>query len=104
MLTCYRCGSCCHEMVAMVPKDESSNLSPDFLANLEKSHGFDYVDEYIDNNSVLQGMRCQWLRDEPDGTTTCLVYEKRSSDCRNYPDPTITSFCRVGKLKMTGEL
>jgi len=54
---------------------------------------------YFDENAVFQGERCKWLVDEADGTTTCSIYEKRGSDCRNYPDPTTGSaYCKVGKL------
>lgn len=62
--------------------------------------GFDYVMEYVENNSVLQGDRCKWLKDESDRTTTCLAYDRSSSECRDYPDYTISSYYRIGKGKI----
>ena len=97
---CYRCGTCCKGFNAIVPKEESSNLSPDYLNELERLHGNDYAMAYIRNNSVIQDKRCQWLHEEEDNTTTCLAYERRSPDCRNYPDYTLQSFCPVGKKLM----
>jgi Fe-S-cluster containining protein len=87
----------------MVPATENSDLSPDFLRKLEDVHGVDYVMEYFDKNAIFQGERCKWLNNEDDGTTTCTIYEKRGSDCRNYPDPTTGStYCKVGKIRMEG--
>ena len=99
-IECYRCGSCCQTPFATVPKDISSNLSPTFLKNLKVKKGEKAVIDYFDNNGVLPDGRCHWLKNEPDGTTTCLAYDRRGDDCRNYPDPTIAKFCRVGKLKI----
>ena len=83
----------------MVPATKDSNLSPDFLESLHDTHGFEYVDAYLDDHAIFQGERCQWLVDNDDGTTTCSVYDIRSSDCRDYPDPTTGStYCKVGKM------
>ena len=96
---CYRCGSCCITPVAMVPVTKESDISTDFLDSLRESHSPEYVDEYSEKHSMfLGGVRCPWLIDEENGTTTCAVHEKRGSDCRNYPDPTTGSiYCKVGK-------
>lgn len=97
---CYRCGSCCKATVAMVPATKESDISPDLIESLYKSHCSDYVNDYLDKHSMFAGGgRCQWLIDEEDGTTTCAVHDKRGSDCRNYPDPTSGStYCKVGKM------
>ena len=97
MVKCHRCGTCCKNFNAIVPKNESSDLSPGFLEKLEETHGYDYMMDYIDKNSVLYGERCEWLKDGADGTTTCLAYERRSTDCRNWPYLQLSSECPVGK-------
>lgn len=100
---CYRCGSCCGNFSAMVPATKDSDLSPDYLDKLRGEHGEEYVMDYFDEHAIFQGVRCKWLVDAEDGTTICSIYEKRGSDCRNYPDPTTGStYCKVGKLKMQG--
>ena len=99
MIKCYRCGTCCKNFNAIVPKNKSSDLSPEFLANLEVKYGYKHMMEYIDNNSILYGERCKWLKDNSDGTTTCLAYERRSTDCRNWPYLQLTTHCPVGREK-----
>ena len=101
--TCYRCGSCCNGFQAIVPKGESSNLSPEHLNELERLHGAAYAMDYIKNNSVIQEERCQWLQGDKSQGTVCLAYERRSSDCRNYPDYTLQPECQVGKNLMEGK-
>ena len=102
-IKCYRCGTCCHDVYATVPKDISSDLSPNFLKALEEKEGREAVIDYFDNNGVLPMGRCYWLKDEPDGTTTCLAHDRRGDDCRNYPDPTLSKICKVGKMKTEGK-
>ena len=97
---CYRCGSCCMAPFATVPKYVNSDLSPDFLDNLRATKGDKVASEYFKEHGILPSGRCKWLQDGPDGTTTCLVHERRGSDCRNYP---ASGVCRVGKLKIEDE-
>ena len=98
-IKCFRCGACCKNFNAIVPKNKRSDLSPAFLEALEKKRGYDRMMKYIDGNSVLYGERCKWLKDEKDGSTTCLAYERRSADCRNWPYLRISTYCPVGMKK-----
>ena len=94
---CFRCGTCCKGFIALVPKTLESNLSESFLEQYGEENGFDAMFEYVESNSEPQGDRCKWLEDNSDGTTTCTAYERRGSDCSNYPEQLIFDYCRVGK-------
>ena len=80
---CMRSGKCCTSMVAVVPVTEDSNLDPDFLDALP----WDEADSYLEKNAELMGNPCKWLeRDEVTTEASCKVHERRSGDCRNYPE------------------
>ena len=96
-MICYRCGSCCKGLLALIPRTSKSNLSPDLLEELGMKYGSDYVDSYINDNSEFMEDRCKWLQENPDGTAKCLVHDYRSSHCRDYPG----SSCNVGRSKMS---
>ena len=70
----------------LVPKHEHSNLSPDFLDNIRATDGEEAELTYIRENSVWQGDRCLWLRNDGNGRTTCTAYSRRSKTCREYND------------------
>ena len=86
--TCFRCGTCCCEMMATVPKYETSDLSPD-----KEFDSYEAESEYMEQNCEFQGKKCKWL-DDSTVETTCLAYERRGDDCRNYPGKS----CKVGPL------
>jgi len=69
----------------MIPKYKNSDLSPDFLDYLEMTFGFNYLCDYIDENSEQLEGRCKWLKDNDDGTTICIAYNRRNIECRDYP-------------------
>ena len=97
MIQCYRCGYCCKHSFVTIPKYIDSNLSPDFIEELE-SNDFDYASRYLDEHSeVVQNGRCKWLKDEDDGTTTCTAYARRNSECRDYPG---TPTCFAGRIRI----
>ena len=85
-IECYRCGKCSRSFLATIPKYEESNLSPVFLDNLREKYGEEFVLEYIEENSEFQEKRCKWLIDESNGTTSCSAYERRSSECIDFPE------------------
>ena len=94
---CYRCGTCCSGFSAIVPKDETSNLNPAYLEELEALHDREYAYHYMVTNSVVQDYRCQWLQDNDDHTTTCTAYERRHLECRIFPGYLVDSHCPIGK-------
>ena len=96
-IECHRCGTCCQSFLATIPKYNESNLSPGFLKNLGEMHGQAYVKKYWKENSEPQEKRCKWLKDEPDGTTTCTAYNRRSSECADFPEYTLSKKCRFRK-------
>lgn len=98
-MKCYQCGFCCKGFLGIVPKTRDSNLSPDFLHELESTNGLEYVLSYIDNNSELMADPCKWLVEGLDGKCFCDVYEHRSSNCRDYPN----GFCNIGKAYLAGK-
>ena len=75
-------------MMATVPKYETSDLSPD-----KEFDSFEEEVEYIEQNCEFQGKKCKWL-DDTQVECTCLAYERRGDDCRNYPG----NPCKVGPL------
>ena len=94
---CYRCGFCCAKI--LVPKDENSNLDPEYLEALADKHGAEFAKKYAEENSTSAGDRCPWLMDNPDGfTTTCGAYERRSYTCRMHNSD---GECVVGLLVMS---
>ena len=94
---CHRCGTCCKDFLATVPKHVDSDLSPDHLNSMELDAAMAYLDEHAE----MQGVRCRWLIDNEDGTCSCGAYERRSEDCRNYPDLTVQTRCKVGEHVMS---
>lgn len=90
---CYRCGTCCKNYIALVPKTKESDLSPDFLDKYSETHTFAEVDQYISENSQPMGEICPWLVEDDIGVYSCAVYEHRSSQCRDYP----SCDCKIGK-------
>ena len=86
--TCFRCGTCCREMMATVPKHETLDLSPD-----KEFDSYEAEFEYMEQNCEFQGVKCKWL-DDTQVECTCLAYERRGDDCRNYPG----NPCKVGPL------
>ena len=95
---CMRCGYCCRGFFAAIPKNETSNLSEDYLDQLDYSEQMDY----IDNNSELMGSKCKWLyqdnyinNDNKNDIAKCNAYERRSSHCRNY---NFDKWCNMGLM------
>jgi len=82
--TCLRCGQCCKWQYVRVPRYENSDLSPEHLEDIHTSYGLTAVEDYMNENSILQGARCVWLADNADGTTTCTAYARRSKTCRDF--------------------
>ena len=87
---CFRCGKCCDNYLGIVPKYNTSNLSPKFLNKMS----FEEAQIYLKNHSELMGHPCKWLQKTKSGLAKCLVYKNRSSNCRNYPDG--VGDCRIG--------
>ena len=87
---CFRCGRCCREAIATVPKHETSDLSPE---HIDKFETFEEEYEYLEQNCEPLGKKCKWL-DDSKVEATCLAYDRRGSDCRNYPG----NPCKVGPL------
>ena len=81
---CMRCGLCCKRQLCRVPKNERSDLSPDYLDHVRATSGTAAVKAYIRENTVWQGKRCPWLTDRSDGTTACTAYARRPRVCREY--------------------
>jgi Fe-S-cluster containining protein len=80
---CMRSGKCCSSMLAVVPIHEASNLDPEYIDSLPTEE----ADSYMEQNAELMGTPCKWLeRDEVTTEATCKVHERRSGDCRNYPE------------------
>ena len=77
-------------MMATVPKHESSDLSPEHIDQFET---FEEEYAYLEQNCELLGEKCKWL-DDSQVEATCLAYDRRGSDCRNYPG----NPCKVGPL------
>ena len=94
---CYRCGTCCRGYFAIVPKYFDADISPSNVEFIEIMYGYTYLKDYLEEYSEFCVSRCKWLVDNEDGTTSCAVYERRSSSCRNYPDNDV---CRIGKMKV----
>jgi len=93
---CYRCGYCCAG--CLVPKDEASDLSPDYLDSLKRIHGEDFAAGYAKENSISAGDRCRWLAINPDGrTTSCTAYARRSAVCRKH---NADAECLIGFMVM----
>lgn len=70
-------------MLAAVPLHFESNLDPEYIDSLPMAE----ADSYMELNAELMGTPCKWLiRDEVTTEATCKVHDRRSSDCRNYPE------------------
>ena len=96
--TCMRCGYCCRGFFAAIPKNELSNLSDDYLNQLDYSEQM----EYIDINSELMGSKCKWLcqdnyinNDNKNDVAKCNAYARRSIHCRNY---NYDKWCNMGLM------
>ena len=98
---CMRCGYCCRGFFAVIPKNETSNLSEDYLDQLDYSEQMDYIDniKYANCCPPFQGCHpyCNHFWD----TTfpffwiirkayLCMM-KKPSSDNRNKKNRTIKS-------------
>jgi len=81
---CLRCGLCCKGQNIRVPRFEHSDLSPACLARILKAGGQPALVAYVKENSMGQGDRCLWLKDNEDRTTTCTAYDRRSAACRDF--------------------
>jgi len=90
MINCFRCGRCCKGFIAIVPKKDDSDLSPDFLESMD----FDEKERYVEENHEFQGEKCKWL-DDTDIQCTCKAYDRRSSDCRNHCADHV---CKIGMI------
>ena len=95
-MTCYRCGKCCREFMATVPKHETSNLSEEFLDRMS----FEEEQAYLEANCEFQGEKCKWL-DDSGIQCTCLAYDRRGSDCVRYCEH---QECKVGLLHFVRKL
>lgn len=93
---CLRCGMCCSGMFAIVPRYESSNLSPQFLETL----GDEALSQYIDDNGEPMGKPCKWLaRDAHTTEATCRVHSCKSSHCLDHPEHIVgNEWCPIGRL------
>lgn len=97
---CYRCGYCCKTSIAIVPKTETSDISPEKLSTME----WDACQKYLDEHSMGIEGNCPWLVNMPDGkTTACKVHDLRGSCCRDYPDAGLQTHCHIGKHRMEGK-
>lgn len=86
MTGCLRCGYCCKGHICLVPKHETSNLSPEFLETVDTL--------YIDENIEEQGAYCKWLTVNEKGIHSCTAYNRRSSMCIDYNSE--IKVCRIG--------
>jgi len=62
--SCKRCGKCC----------DPSTLAPRIAEYIARQVPF-----------LVVGKPCPHLKRNEDGTTTCLIYEKRPKWCRDFP-------------------
>jgi Fe-S-cluster containining protein len=85
--------------LAVVPKLFHSDLSPETLEFVQSRYREERVQRYLKLNAAEIENPCRWLRREENGKYTCIVYARRSSSCREYPDSEV---CKVGKYKTKG--
>jgi Fe-S-cluster containining protein len=89
---CLRSGGCCSGYFALVPKTETSDLSPTNLESMEDAIS------YIEEHSEGMGKPCKWLiRDEVTTEATCKVHTLKSSMCIDYPEYMVgNKYCGMG--------
>lgn len=89
---CMRCGSCCRNYFCIVPKNEDSNLSDEFIEKLSEEKGYETAFKYIEDNSIPQGEKCIWLNqnrsimagDKFNDVSSCNAYARRCNMCVNH--------------------
>jgi Fe-S-cluster containining protein len=104
---CMRCGSCCRNYNCIVPKNEDSNLSDEFIEKLSIEKGHKAVFKYIEDNSIPQGEKCKWLNqnksiaagDEYNDVANCNAYDRRCNMCIDHMSD---QWCATGLIIWRG--
>jgi Fe-S-cluster containining protein len=99
--TCFQCGNCCRNYFCIVPKNEDSNLSDEFLQQYSDEHSYEATQEYINQNQQIQGEKCKWLHqnysikqgDNFNEVAYCTAYNRRSNMCSGHMED---QYCNTG--------
>jgi len=79
-IDCLKCGNCCKQLGPRLFSSDLTRMSKSLglrINEIEKR--YTRIDE--DKDCVFRSMPCPFLQDD----ITCLIYENRPSDCRDYP-------------------
>ena len=86
---CNRCGACCRMLPLWKSMNDAERALLRITGNYVASAGIkdsclhDPNSENVFNKTMSS--RCSNLKDNPDGTTSCMIYESRPSFCKTFP-------------------
>lgn len=95
---CKQCGICCRGTVVQFEKEEYLKVS-DFAEQkgisfqMEMIFGIETYFTKLNFSSFLMAMegknsfeniKCEFLRDDPDGKSRCMIYENRPIVCKQF--------------------
>ena len=78
-IDCTECGNCCKTLMINITTEESERLATHLEMTIPdlKSR---YIEESLQGKMIMNTIPCHFL-----GGTKCTIYEKRFTECRDFP-------------------